>query len=156
MKGSSSLTSCRLLILSRLLSSLIWARLTLFVPALGIRVPLPQNGAPIHRVRAHSRTGIRIIHDLHCAEPRLLPLSHVLPLLKSQSNIHWLSVAEPRCRPQPGSGRGGGGGNGRQNSHTHSTQKVCGAYPWSPHHRVHRVLALSAFDILLNKYFPAG
>jgi hypothetical protein len=59
MKGSSSLTSCRLLILSRLLSSLIWAQLTLFVPALGIWVPLPQNGAPIHRVRAHSLTGIR-------------------------------------------------------------------------------------------------
>jgi hypothetical protein len=59
MKGSSSLTSCRLLILSRLLSFSIWAQLTLLVPALGIRSPLPQNGAPIHRVRAHSLTGIR-------------------------------------------------------------------------------------------------
>jgi hypothetical protein len=59
MKGSSFLTSCRLLILSRLLPSLIWAQLTLLVPALGIRSPLPQNGAPIHRVRAHSLTGIR-------------------------------------------------------------------------------------------------
>ncbi len=58
MTGSSSLTSCRLLILSRLLSSLIWAQLTLPVPALGIWSPLPQNGAPIHRVRAHSLTGI--------------------------------------------------------------------------------------------------
>ncbi len=59
MKGLSSLTSCRLLILSRLPSSLIWAQLTLLVPALGIRPPLPQNGAPIHRVRAHPLTGIR-------------------------------------------------------------------------------------------------
>ncbi len=41
MKGSSSLTSCRLLILSRLLSSLIWAKLMLLVPALGIRSPPP-------------------------------------------------------------------------------------------------------------------
>jgi hypothetical protein len=59
MQGSSSWTSCRLLILSRLLPSLIWAQLTLLVPALGIRYPLPQNGAPIHRVHAHSLTGIR-------------------------------------------------------------------------------------------------
>ncbi len=59
MKGSSSLTSCRLLILSRLPSSLIWVQLTLLVPALGTRSPLSQNGAPIHRVRAHSLTGIR-------------------------------------------------------------------------------------------------
>ncbi len=58
-KGSSSSTSCRLLILSRLPSSLIWAQLMLLVPALGIRPPLPQDGAPIHRVRAHSLTGIR-------------------------------------------------------------------------------------------------
>jgi hypothetical protein len=64
MKGSSSLTSCRLLILSRLLPSLIWAQLTLLVPALGIRSPLPQNGTPIHRVRAHSLTGIRNSRDL--------------------------------------------------------------------------------------------
>jgi hypothetical protein len=59
MKGSSPLTSCRLLILSRLLPSFIWAQLTLLVPALGVQSPLPQNGAPIHRVRAHSLTGIR-------------------------------------------------------------------------------------------------
>jgi hypothetical protein len=59
MKGSSSLTSCRLLILSRLPSFFIWAQLTLLVPALGIRSPLPQNGAPIHRVRTYSLTGIR-------------------------------------------------------------------------------------------------
>ncbi len=62
MKGSSSLTSCCLLILSRLLSSLILVQLTLLAPALGIRSPLPQNGAPIHRVRAHSLTGIRNTH----------------------------------------------------------------------------------------------
>jgi hypothetical protein len=59
MKGSSSLSSCCLLILSRLLSSLVWAQLTLSVPAWGIRSPLSQNGAPIHRVRAHSLTGSR-------------------------------------------------------------------------------------------------
>jgi hypothetical protein len=59
MKGSSSSTSCCLLILSRLVPSLIWAQLTLLVPALGIQSPLPQNDAPIHRVRVHSLTGIR-------------------------------------------------------------------------------------------------
>ncbi len=55
----SSLTFCCLLILSHLVPSLIWVQLTLLVPALGIRSPLPQDGAPIHRVRAHSLTGIR-------------------------------------------------------------------------------------------------
>jgi hypothetical protein len=59
MKGLSSLTSCRLLVLSRLLSSLIWAQLTPFVPALRIQPPLPQNGIPIHRVRAYSLPVIR-------------------------------------------------------------------------------------------------
>jgi hypothetical protein len=59
MKGSSSLTSCRLFILSRLLSSLVWAQLTLLVPTLGLWSPFSQDGAPIHRVRAHSLTGIR-------------------------------------------------------------------------------------------------
>jgi hypothetical protein len=63
MKGSSSFTSCRLLILSRLPSSLVWAQLTLLVPALGIRSPLLQDGGPIHRVRTHSLTGIRNIYD---------------------------------------------------------------------------------------------
>jgi hypothetical protein len=59
MKGSSSLVSCRLLILSRLLSSLVWAQLTPLVPTLRTRPPFPQNGAPIYRVRARSLTGIR-------------------------------------------------------------------------------------------------
>jgi hypothetical protein len=60
MKGPSSLTSCRrLLILSRLLSSLIWVQLMLPVPVLRTRSPLSQNGAPIHRVRAHPLPGIR-------------------------------------------------------------------------------------------------
>jgi hypothetical protein len=68
MKGSSSLTSCRLLILSRHVPSLVWAQLTLLVPALGIRSPLPENGAPIHRVRAHSLTGIRNNILLFCHE----------------------------------------------------------------------------------------
>jgi hypothetical protein len=58
-KGLSSLTSCCLLILSCILSSLVWAQLMLPVPALGIRPTLSQDGAPIHRVRAHSLTGIR-------------------------------------------------------------------------------------------------
>jgi hypothetical protein len=53
------LTSCHFLILSRLSSSLVWAQLTLFVPAWGSRSPSLQNCAPIHRVRAHSLTGIR-------------------------------------------------------------------------------------------------
>jgi hypothetical protein len=61
MKGSSSSSSCRLLIyhVSRLLSFPVWTQLTLLVPALGIRSPLPKNGAPIHRVRAHFLTGIQ-------------------------------------------------------------------------------------------------
>ncbi len=37
----------------------VWAQLTLFVPAWGTRPPSLQDGAPIHRVRAHSLTGIR-------------------------------------------------------------------------------------------------
>jgi hypothetical protein len=49
MKGSSSLTSCCLLILSRLPSSLVWAQLTLLVPALGIRSP------PSPKWRPHSQ-----------------------------------------------------------------------------------------------------
>jgi hypothetical protein len=49
MKGSSSLTTCRLLILSRLSSSLVWAQLTLLVPALGIRSP------PSPKWRLHSQ-----------------------------------------------------------------------------------------------------
>jgi hypothetical protein len=64
MKGSSFFTSCRLLILSRLLSSLVWTQLTFLVPTLGIPSPLPQNGAPIHRVHAHPLTGIRNIPPL--------------------------------------------------------------------------------------------
>jgi hypothetical protein len=59
MKGSSSLISCRLLILSRLPSSFVWAQLTLLVPTLGIWPPFSQDGVPIHWVRAHSLTGIR-------------------------------------------------------------------------------------------------
>jgi hypothetical protein len=59
MKVSSSLTSCHLHILSRLSSSLIWAQLTLSVPAWGTRSLSLQDGAPIHRVRAHSLTGIQ-------------------------------------------------------------------------------------------------
>jgi hypothetical protein len=48
-----------LVVFSRLLSSPVWAQLTLLVPASGIRPLLPQYGCPIHRVRAHSLTGIR-------------------------------------------------------------------------------------------------
>jgi hypothetical protein len=46
MKGLSSLTSCRLSILSRPLSPLIWTQLTLLVPALGIRPPFPKMAPP--------------------------------------------------------------------------------------------------------------
>ncbi len=49
------------LVTSRLSSSLIWAQLTLFVPAWGTRSPSLQDGIPIHRVHgpAHSLTGIQ-------------------------------------------------------------------------------------------------
>ncbi len=43
-----------------------------------------------------------------CWATPVTPQPRTPPLLKSQSNLHWLSVAEPRCRPQPGSGRGRG------------------------------------------------
>jgi hypothetical protein len=59
MKGQSSLTSCHLLIFSRLSASPVWAQLTLIVPAWGTRSLSIQNGAPFHRVRAHSLTGIQ-------------------------------------------------------------------------------------------------
>jgi hypothetical protein len=65
MKGSSSLTSCRLLILSRLPSSFVWAQLTLLVPTLGIRPLFSQDDVPIHWVRAHSLTGIRNKYNIN-------------------------------------------------------------------------------------------
>jgi hypothetical protein len=46
MRGSSSLTSCCLLILSRLHSPFIWAQLRLLVPALGLWPPLPKMAPP--------------------------------------------------------------------------------------------------------------
>ncbi len=49
MKGSSSLTSCCLLILSHLHSPSNWAQLTLFVPALGLWPP------PSPKWRPHSQ-----------------------------------------------------------------------------------------------------
>ncbi len=39
---------------SRLSSSFVRSQLTLPVPTMGIRLPPPQNGAPIRRVRTHS------------------------------------------------------------------------------------------------------
>jgi hypothetical protein len=56
MKGSSSL---RLLILSRLLASPVWAQLTLTDPTRGARSLYFQDGGPFHRVRAHSLTGVQ-------------------------------------------------------------------------------------------------
>jgi hypothetical protein len=89
-KKKSSLTSCHLLILSRLSSSLVWAQLTLFVPAWGTRSLSRQDGAPIHRVRAHSLTGIRNtplarirwIRSWGFPRPSSSPLPH--------SHIHYL------------------------------------------------------------------
>ncbi len=53
-------------VLSRPSSSLIWARLTLFVPATGFLAPLSQDGVPIHRVRAHTPPGVGYNVDLSC------------------------------------------------------------------------------------------
>jgi hypothetical protein len=89
MKGSSSLTSCRLLILSSLHSPLIWAQLTLLVPALGVRSPLPQNGAPIHRVRAHSLIGMRNTPLARIRWIHARGLSWSSPLLWPHSDIHY-------------------------------------------------------------------
>jgi hypothetical protein len=61
MKGYSSLTSCHLLILSRLSTSPVWAQLMLTVPAWGTRSLYLQNGAPLHRVHAHSLTGVHAV-----------------------------------------------------------------------------------------------
>jgi hypothetical protein len=44
---------------SRLSSSFVRSQLTLPVPTVGIRPPLPQNGAPIHRVRTHSLSRVQ-------------------------------------------------------------------------------------------------
>jgi hypothetical protein len=44
---------------SRLISFLVRAQLTLFVPASGTGSPFPQNGVPIHRIRAHSLSRVR-------------------------------------------------------------------------------------------------
>ncbi len=56
MKGSSS---SRLLILSRLLTSPVWAQLTLTDPNWGPWSLYLQNGDPSHRVRAHSLTRVQ-------------------------------------------------------------------------------------------------
>jgi hypothetical protein len=56
MKGSSSL---RLLILSGLLASPVWAQLTLTDPTWGARPLYLQNGNPSHRVRGHSLTRVQ-------------------------------------------------------------------------------------------------
>ncbi len=40
-------------------SSFVRSQLTLPVPTMRIRPPFPQNGAPIHRVRAHSLSRVR-------------------------------------------------------------------------------------------------
>jgi hypothetical protein len=94
MKGSSSLTSCHLLIPSRLPSSFVWAQLTLPVPGLGIRPPFPQYGVPIHWVHAHSLTGIRNnryfvynlkIHGPWGPRPCLLRYVRILPHCLSSS-----------------------------------------------------------------------
>jgi hypothetical protein len=44
---------------SCLISFLVRAQLTLFVPASGTGSPFPQNGVPIHRIRAHSLSRVR-------------------------------------------------------------------------------------------------
>ncbi len=65
-KGSSSLSSRRLLIS-------LWVTSSLFLcpeptdapcPYLRIRPPLPQDGAPIHRVRTHSLSGSKTVSFL--------------------------------------------------------------------------------------------
>jgi hypothetical protein len=56
MKGSSSL---RLLILSCLLASPVWAQLMLSDPTWGARSLYLQNGDPFHRVHAHSLTEVQ-------------------------------------------------------------------------------------------------
>jgi hypothetical protein len=67
MKGSSSL---RLLILSSLLASPVWAQLTLTDPTWGARSLYLQNGDPFHRVRAHSLNGVQ--NRYNSADSRLL------------------------------------------------------------------------------------
>ncbi len=52
---------------SRLPSSFVRSQLTLPVPTMRIRSPLPQDGAPIHRVRTHSPSRVRDNnHQQHC------------------------------------------------------------------------------------------
>jgi hypothetical protein len=86
------------LILSRLSSSLVWAQLTLFVPAWGTRSLPFQNGAPIHRVRAHSLTEIRNTHapvQSRCSWPSPL----LLPSSASHGQAPCLWPSPPDCGP---------------------------------------------------------
>ncbi len=53
------MTSCHFLILSRISTFPFWVQLTLTIPAWGTRSLYLQNGAPYHRVRAHSFTGVQ-------------------------------------------------------------------------------------------------
>ncbi len=58
---------------SRLIPFPVRAQLTLFVPAFGTGSPFPQNGAPIHRVCAHSLTRV---HDNYYYYYRGRPADH--------------------------------------------------------------------------------
>ncbi len=101
MKGSSSLTSCRLPILSCLSSSLIWAQLTLLVPALEIRSPPLQNGNPIHRVHAHSLTGVRNTYRFPFVSrfPSLYPSFYPSNYLSTDPELHLLLYNPPHIQP---------------------------------------------------------
>jgi hypothetical protein len=56
-----------LIVFSRLLSSLVWAQLTLPALTSGIRPLLPQYGCPIHSVCAHSLARIRNMYKINFA-----------------------------------------------------------------------------------------
>ncbi len=63
MLASQSREGVVFLVLLSSIPSSVLAKLTLPVPASGAGFPFPQNGVPIHRVRAHSLS--RVHRDLY-------------------------------------------------------------------------------------------
>jgi hypothetical protein len=108
MKGSSSF---RLLILSRLPASPIWAQLMLTDPAWGPRSLYFQDGDPFHRVRAYSLTGVQntyfslmILYAFLCAvqkkfsgSPRNIEVSYKIDIIQKTS-INTVCQQCPRCQ----------------------------------------------------------
>jgi hypothetical protein len=75
---------------SRLPSSFVLSQLTLPVPTMRIRSPLPQDGPPIHRVRTHSLSRVQ---DKKAFIAFSWPAKDLSSLLVTKSG-HWLLVTK--------------------------------------------------------------